>query len=372
MKVEVLRSTVDHLTDQAISTGAASLVPSGAVVVLVRGMMLARAFPVCELALPMAINQDLKALLPCPGINGSFLAWSLRGTESETLNRLDEAGHGTKALRMEAWQSMLVAVPSEAEQVEIAEALLQITSRLDDLGREAQQAITLLQERRAALIAAAVTGRIDVRQRSEACSAVDQATARRLVGAALLELVADNPASGRMTSAKRLYLAETHAGLWELRGQPERMAAGPFDRELMREVEAELGRVGHIATSQPGGPKSQVLYTMTGTRGALRADLDAMLGDRRVRFDKMLADLGKLESKGVEGVATLFAVWNDMVIDGQTPTDDAVINGVLNDWNAEKRDKFTRPDLVNYLGWMRRHDLTPSGRGPRTKMGSLI
>ena len=175
-----------------------------------------------------------------------------------------------------------------------------------------------------------------------------------------------------MTSAKRMYLAEAHAGVSELRGQPQRMAAGPFDGALMSEVEAELARVGHIAASQPGGPNSKVHYRLTGHRGALRAELDALLGDRRAAFDKMLADLGKLESKGVEAVATLYAVWNDMLIDGMTPTDDAVIDGVLNDWHAEKRDKFNRADLHNYLGWMRRHGMTPTGRGPRTKSGALL
>ena len=86
----------------------------------------------------------------------------------------------------------------------------------------------------------------------------------------------------------------------------------------------------------------------------------------------MLADLGGLESKGVEAIATLYAVWNDMLIDGKTPTEDAVIDGVLNDWHAEKRDKFTKPGLRNYLGWMGRHGMTPTGRGPRTKSGALL
>lgn len=267
---------------------------------------------------------------------------------------------------------IVIALPPAQEQRFIAIELDRLTAQIDALVREAMVVIARLTERRAALISAAVTGKFDIRPQRQAPVAADQATARRLVGATVLELVADTPASGRMTSAKRMYLAEAHAGVWELQGQPQRMAAGPFDGALMSEVEAELARVGHIATSQPGGPNSQVHYRLTGARGALRAELDALLGDRRAAFDKMLADLGGLESKGVEAVATLYAVWNDMLIDGKTPTDDVVIDGALNDWHAEKRDKFTRPELHNYLGWMRRHDLTPSGRGPRTKSGALL
>lgn len=267
---------------------------------------------------------------------------------------------------------IVVALPPAQEQRSIAAELDRLTAQIDALVRETMVVIARLTERRAALISAAVTGKLDARLQRQTPVAADQATARRLVGATVLELVADTPASGRMTSAKRMYLTEAHAGVWELRGQPQRMAAGPFDGAQMSEVEAELARVGHIVTSQPGGPNSQVHYRLTGQRGALRAELDALLGDRRSAFDKMLADLGELESRGVEAVATLYAVWNDMLIDGRTPTDDAVIDGFLHDWHAEKRDKFTKADLHNYLGWMRRHGMTPTGRGPRTKSGALL
>jgi type I restriction enzyme S subunit len=50
------------------------------------------------------------------------------------------------------------------EQVTIAEFLAEETARLDALTDEARRAIDLLQERRSALISAAVTGQIDVRQ----------------------------------------------------------------------------------------------------------------------------------------------------------------------------------------------------------------
>lgn len=53
--------------------------------------------------------------------------------------------------------------PPRAEQDEIVEFLDRVTAKLDTLTTEAQRGIDLLQERRAALISAAVTGKIDVR-----------------------------------------------------------------------------------------------------------------------------------------------------------------------------------------------------------------
>jgi type I restriction enzyme, S subunit len=54
--------------------------------------------------------------------------------------------------------------PSFAEQNEVASFLDAETAKLDTLTAEAQRAIDLLQERRTALVSAAVTGQIDVRE----------------------------------------------------------------------------------------------------------------------------------------------------------------------------------------------------------------
>ena len=163
LKVDALFDTADHITEMALTEGAATLVDSGVVLVVVRGMILARTFPVVTAQVSMAINQDLKAVSArTPGRN-DWLAWLLRASSVETLSRLDEAGHGTKALRMDAWGDMRVGVPPPREQQRIASFLAAECVRLDDLVAEAARAIDFLEERRAALISAAVTGKIDVR-----------------------------------------------------------------------------------------------------------------------------------------------------------------------------------------------------------------
>ena len=57
----------------------------------------------------------------------------------------------------------VVGYPSKEEQMEVSEYLDGITSAFDELIQEATHSIELLQERRTALISAAVTGKIDVR-----------------------------------------------------------------------------------------------------------------------------------------------------------------------------------------------------------------
>lgn len=157
MKVDVLSNTEDHITDFAIEQGAATLLDRGTVLIVVRGMILARTFPVCLTRAPMAINQDLKGLVAGPRILPGFLAWYLRGTADESLRRLDEAGHGTKALRMDAWSSLPVALPPLPEQALVVAFLDRETARIDGLIAEQERLIALAKEKRQAVISHAVT-----------------------------------------------------------------------------------------------------------------------------------------------------------------------------------------------------------------------
>ena len=56
-----------------------------------------------------------------------------------------------------------IAIPSYEESFSIAATLDRETARIDALISKAEQSITLLKERRAAFITAAVTGQIDLR-----------------------------------------------------------------------------------------------------------------------------------------------------------------------------------------------------------------
>ena len=72
-------------------------------------------------------------------------------------------GSTFKRINVEEIRSFLMPSPPPIEQAEIATYLENEVSKFDTLTSETQRAIELLQERRTALISAAVTGQIDVR-----------------------------------------------------------------------------------------------------------------------------------------------------------------------------------------------------------------
>jgi type I restriction enzyme S subunit len=66
-------------------------------------------------------------------------------------------------LPAESFRRYRFGYPPLDEQISIAEHLLRVCGQLNELESEAQMLVGLLQERRSALISAAVTGQIDVR-----------------------------------------------------------------------------------------------------------------------------------------------------------------------------------------------------------------
>ena len=206
LKVDDLFDTADHITDEALGAGAASLVPVNSVLVVVRGMILARMFPVVTARVPMAINQDLKAVAPRVPMDDEYLPWLLRASAAESLSRLDEAGHGTKALRMDAWGAMRVPLPPLLEQQQIATHLKHACSMADAGLSDVQRGIALLRERRTALISAAVTGQIDVRDSVSVESALAETRADIAAGRYVVE-----PAAAHVARVQAMAAADEHS-----------------------------------------------------------------------------------------------------------------------------------------------------------------
>ena len=84
---------------------------------------------------------------------------------SEFIDAINSSTYGTKMPRAswEYFSSMSIPLPPKHEQVQISNYLENAIKEMDDLIAKSNHAVSLLQERRTALISAAVTGQIDVR-----------------------------------------------------------------------------------------------------------------------------------------------------------------------------------------------------------------
>jgi len=163
MKRLVIHDSEDHITKEALSETTIPLLSPMAVLIVVRGMILARDFPVAVNFVPVTINQDMKALRPHTILSSMYLAHQLKVIQEAFFAIREESGHGTKCLRTELWKTIAVVVPPILEQERISTHIGTHTAKIDSMIAKVQDAIDKLREYRTALISAAVTGKIDVR-----------------------------------------------------------------------------------------------------------------------------------------------------------------------------------------------------------------
>lgn len=284
------------------------------------------------------------------------------------------SGSTASGIRADRLRGSAVLVPPLDEQHRIVKHIKHQTNAFDDVFAVVARGIQLLKERRAALISAAVTGKIDVRGSARVLPfPIDRARARGLVGTEIIERLADKATFGRVKFQKVAFLAEGHLGISELAGCYTRAAAGPLDGALIEDMERGAHSIAGITVDQAGGTGTTVSYRLGQRRGGHHQELADWLGpDRTAKLDKLIADFADLNTKQAEAVATLYGVWNDLLSEGASPSDDEIISGFLNDWHPEKREKFRASELSEWLGWMRRHGIVPTGCGPKTVTGRLF
>ena len=264
--------------------------------------------------------------------------------------------------------SLIVPVPPMVEQEALVKAFKEADARATAVDVKMAKSIDRLRELRSALITAAVTGQIDVREQViSVTTELHRARFGVIVGAEIVQRHQGNPKFGRVKLQKLLYLAEAHAGIGELQGHYLREAAGPLDRTLIDETERGMADADFFRATQPDSDaRSGVTYEPLAKAGQHRAELAILLSSRAEALRLLIDLLRDLDTRAAEAVATLYAVWNDALIDAEMVDDDAIVHAVLNDWHPEKRGKFKVADLRHWLSWMKRNDLVPSGKGPRT------
>ena len=154
----------DYISDTAvkisllgIANSSARLLPSDSVVFTRDATIGLAAITTCE----MAVSQHLIAWCPIGAMNPLYLLRVFNAMKEH----LDTYTFGAtiKTIGMGDVKSLVTPVPPLPEQAAIASYLETTLSDLDELMNEAGLAVDFLQERRTALISAAVTGQIDVR-----------------------------------------------------------------------------------------------------------------------------------------------------------------------------------------------------------------
>ncbi|MGF1501754.1 MAG: restriction endonuclease subunit S [Paracoccaceae bacterium] len=154
---EYVTETKELVSEIGLANSSARLLPKGTV-------MLSRTASVgysAIMGIDMATTQDFANWICGSRLSPEFLLYCFRGMPGEFERLRMGSTHNT--IYMPDIASLSIALPPLEEQKAIVAHIRNEAGRTTELVSEAETAIDLLQERRSALISAAVTGKIDVR-----------------------------------------------------------------------------------------------------------------------------------------------------------------------------------------------------------------
>jgi type I restriction enzyme S subunit len=155
------------ITEKAFRECHLPLVKSGSVLVGITGQGKTRGQAVV-LSFEATINQHLAFITPKKGVADPwFLRWVLFAAYDFLRSISDDAGGTKGALTCEEVGALRMPLPPIDEQRTIVAYIATETAKLDALRSATERTIVLLKERRAALIAAAVTGRMTIHESTE-------------------------------------------------------------------------------------------------------------------------------------------------------------------------------------------------------------
>lgn len=142
MKADYIFDAQDHISDAAVAATSVRLIPAGALLMVVRGMILAHSFPTAITQRPVTVNQDMKAIVPFDPHIAPFLLLASKALRPQVLRLVERSTHGTCRLPSEALFELPIPIPPLAEQRRIVAKVDELMAVCDELERSLEAAQT--------------------------------------------------------------------------------------------------------------------------------------------------------------------------------------------------------------------------------------
>lgn len=167
---------------------------------------------------------------------------------------------------------------------------------------------------------------------------------------------------GSVKCQKIIYLCEYHARLPTLQTTYMRYAAGPYNNNLLYGTYACMEKNNWFRPIKEG---RFTKYEPLANRGGHREHYFNYWGHKHDGIQATIDLMRPLRTQETEIIATLYAAWNDFIIDGISCDDQAIIREIRHNWDDSKK-KIPVREWQKWLNWMRGHSLVPVGFGRKT------
>jgi type I restriction enzyme, S subunit len=334
----------DLLITREAPMGEVCIIPEGMTVCMGQRMMLIRLVP--EI------------------MNKQFVLYSLM--DPDLMDRVQDkpVGATVQHLRVGGVETLLMPIPPLAEQARIVAKVDQLMALVDRLEEQCTTSQVKSNQLFDALVHEVLHPKTETMGPADTMSKI--ASQRSVVGCHAIKLLGSNPHFGRTMLMKVFYLSEAHCGIAQ-HWQPLRQAAGPYD-PAVEDFELRGIRLSWFSVSKKtlrNGHEMVQYESGSGLKTAI-SNAASLLGEKKAEFDRLLTLFLNKTTEEAEIIATLFAAWNDLLIDGKSPSDDDIIREVRENWHY-KKERFTPTLLTGWLNWLRQQSVIPRGLAPRTR-----
>ncbi|WP_339491797.1 restriction endonuclease subunit S [Pseudomonas sp. EA_15y_Pfl2_R67] len=269
------------------------------------------------------------------------------------------------SINMTQLRACAFPLPPLGEQLRIVAKVDQLMALCDQLKTRLTQVRQLNEQ-----LASTLVERSLAEDAQQGSIATDRQVARTLLAAEITHQLHSLRTFGQRKLQKVIYLAEHTARLAAIQGNYLRDAAGPHDRQLMTKVEGEMQihqwyermereTVGHAYRPLSHAGQHRLAYS------------SAWSAAERTTIEQVIELMRDWDTDRCEMTVTLYAAWNDFILEGRPVSDEAIVNEVMHSWNDTKL-RFGKTEWLAVLAEMKKHKiLMPTGFGKRTTGGML-
>lgn len=287
------------------------------------------------------------------------------------------SGMGRWRLQTDKFLNFSIVVPSKDEQQEIADYLDVKCGEIDNLISRKEQYITEIENYKKSLIYEYVTGKKecpamvqneDVSNAYPYFPAPVHASSARFAQAVLMSKILEESSKGmgRVKLEKTLFTIENHIG-FNFDTEYLREAAGPLDASIYEceKIITRRNKWFSMKTSSYG-----VSYAPTNDVDKYKKYYAKYFSEYNSEIERIIDVFRNYTTEQAEIIATLFAAWNDAIIDKKQFTDDDIVDDVLNNWHESKR-RFPRQVWLRAMNEIRKNHIIPKGYGKHTVMKEM-
>ena len=268
-------------------------------------------------------------------------------------------GNGVRqGLNYSEFSRLMVFEPPYDEQVAIADYLETKVIEVDAIIERKKEQMSVLNAYKRSLIFEYVTGKKEVR--NETADAIVALNPHIILLGIINDRIGKKHTRGKVQLQKLLYLLDIHVGM-NVNTKYYRYEHGPYDRQLNCYIDVLIKNRWYEQRHDNG----EILIKGKNHDEFVRKYKN-QFREKQMEINQLIDALRDMKTSQLERIATLYAVWNDFILEGENhPTDEKILHEVVTNWTPNKANPQDGTWKLS-LEKMKKLGIIPTGKGLHT------